>query len=829
MKNKNIKQKIFFDEFDIEKVKILLCLDDNTLLNYTNYNDYTEEENKKYLNNLRNTFKNLLLNESNKIERTYILKDCNRLYCKGFGMQYFSNNILHFILPENSCEYDIKNCMPSILLYLYKKHNLPHKNLEYYCNNRDFLLKSVNMNKKDMNKLMNQDTYKIRNRKWLDKLITEVNNNKSQLFELENDKINIEYQNEKKDSKNFLSSMCCSIVFYYENKILEECTNRYKCIIPKYDGFLTDEDIDIDDLNEIGSEYNIKFDKKYADTPINETTYDENKLKEILYTKIIKAEFDGNYDELEEIVMNIPKRYSDNYDDWIKIITILRKYEFYDLAKFFSKKSKKYDENKFNDIYNNKLQCTNLDIGTLYYYSKENKTNYDKIKKKYLKEANSKKLEGEYENMEKEFNKSHFKVINKGVYCNINEFNNEIIVMKKQTLIDSYSHLKYKGIDAQGNDEDKSFINRYTSHNSIAPKIYTDMDYYADINQCPDNHYNLWSDFDAKTFKNVEIDEIGLDFILNHIKILCNHQEEVYEYFLDWLAHMFQRPWEKSVFIMFLSKEGTGKDMFISLIKLMIGKNKYFETPDAARDVFGNFNPKMLNAFLVNLSELEFMNVKGSLGKFKQFITGDTITINAKSKDVVEIKSFHRYLGTSNEMAKPIITKEGDRRTLLIACSNENKGNTEYFSKLAQYVRSKNVAYTFYKFLMDRPNADIFINKPIPKTTYQEDIKEHYEDNLITWLKDFTEQHLDSCDFDKQYTNKHLHEKYKKYLEENFGKDYKCTIKQFTLKMKIFINDDLKNENIIKIVKPCNKTSYNIDFKLLLKYFGLIHINCPLD
>ena len=43
-----------------------------------------------------------------------------------------------------------------------------------------------------MNKLMNQDTYKIRNRKWLDKLITEVNNNKSQLFELENDKINME-------------------------------------------------------------------------------------------------------------------------------------------------------------------------------------------------------------------------------------------------------------------------------------------------------------------------------------------------------------------------------------------------------------------------------------------------------------------------------------------------------------------------------------------------------------------------------------------------------------------------------------------------------------
>lgn len=545
--------------------------------------------------------------------------------------------------------------------------------------------------------------------------------------------------------------------------------------------------------------------------------------------KIIKAEFDGNYEELEEIVENIPKRYSDKYDDWVKIISILRKYDFYDLAKSFSKKSKKYDDLKFEDDYNNKTTFTKLDIGSIYHYSKDNKTNFDKIKKKYLKIENTLKLQGEYEKMETEFNINHFKVINKSLYCKIDKYTNDLIVMKKQTLSDSYSHLKYEGVGLDGEPEDKSFIGRYTSHTSINPRIYTDMDFYANMDECPNDYYNLWTDFDAKNFKNVETDEIGLEFILNHIKILCNHQEEVSEYFLDFLAHMLQRPWEKSVFIMFLSKEGTGKDLFISLLKLIIGQAKYFETPNAQRDVFGDFNAPMLKAFLVNLSELEFLNTKGALGKFKQFITGDNITINGKGKDQIVVKSYHRYIGTSNELTKPIITKEGDRRNLLIACSNEKKGDDKYFSKLAQYVKSKNVAYTFYKYLMERPDADIFINKPIPKTEYQETIKEHYEDNLISWLKELTEYWLDDNVKNKKFQSKDLYSQYKTYLEDNFSKDYKCTLKQFSLKIKMFIDQDLKNPEIITITKPCNKVTYNINFELLLLHFGLTHRNCLIE
>ena len=274
----NMTSQTFNDEFDIEKCKILFCMDDNELSKYTSKNIKT----------IKNTLKKLILNESNIIPRQYKKSGCNRVYCEGNGLQYFSNNILQFILPASSCEYDMKNCNPQILLYLYKKHNLDYNHLEYYCNNRNTLLKENNLEKIDILTLINQDCPKKQNIIWLDDLIDEINKNKLTLFTEEHDKINKEYQKLKqKESKNYISSICSSIVFYYENEILQKAINKYKCIVPKYDGFLTDQFIDINELNELSKEYNVQWDKKCFENIINKSTYDNDLLNKLLYSNLI--------------------------------------------------------------------------------------------------------------------------------------------------------------------------------------------------------------------------------------------------------------------------------------------------------------------------------------------------------------------------------------------------------------------------------------------------------------------------------------------------------------------------------------------------------------
>ena len=280
----NMNSQIFNDEFEIEKCKILYCLEDKQLLKYTNHTEYSDIENTNYVKSIKNSLKKLILSESNIIKRQYNKSGCNRIYCEGFGLQYFSNSILQFILPDNSCEYDMKNCNPQILLYLYKKHNLEYSHLEYYCNNRDELLKQHNLKKINIITLINQDSPKKQNIKWLDDLIEQVKNNKLTLFTEENDKINKDYQKLKqKESKNYISSICSSIVFYYENEILQKAISKYKCIVPKYDGFLTNEDINIEELNDISKDYGVKWDKKCFDNIITETTYDNEILNDLLY------------------------------------------------------------------------------------------------------------------------------------------------------------------------------------------------------------------------------------------------------------------------------------------------------------------------------------------------------------------------------------------------------------------------------------------------------------------------------------------------------------------------------------------------------------------
>ena len=381
MKNKNLTNNNtamnFNDEFDIEKCKILYCLEDSKLLSYTNHTEYSTEDNIKYVKTIKNNLHKLILSESNIIKRQYNKSGCNRIYCEGFGLQYFSNNILQFILPSNSCEYDMKNCSPQILLHLYKKHNLEFTHIKNYCENRDELLKNNNLKKTDINKLTNQDHPKIQNIKWLDDLILEVNNNKPLLFSYENDKINKDYQKIKqKENKNFLSSMCCSIVFYYENEILQKAISKYKCIVPKFDGFLTNQDIDIEELNDISKEYDVKWDKKYFDNIITETTYDNEILNNLLYTNLIYPHsFNTTLDLAETIQHEIKKELIFCNNKWYiyhKKLWITIKNPNYTISKFIN--------NELNKTLEEKLKESDIDID-------EVKKTFNKVKQTLDKSA----------------------------------------------------------------------------------------------------------------------------------------------------------------------------------------------------------------------------------------------------------------------------------------------------------------------------------------------------------------------------------------------------------------------------------------------------------
>jgi hypothetical protein len=77
---------------------------------------------------------------------------------------------------------------------------------------------------------------------------------------------------------------------------------------------------------------------------------------------------------------------------------------------------------------------------------------------------------------------------------------------------------------------------------------YDTMDVYPDAKECPENCYNLWRKFRVEELFEGDYEPKlqALDvLLLNHIRILCANEEEVYDYFVKWLAHMLKYPAKK--------------------------------------------------------------------------------------------------------------------------------------------------------------------------------------------------------------------------------------------------------------------------------------------
>jgi hypothetical protein len=379
------------------------------------------------------------------------------------------------------------------------------------------------------------------------------------------------------------------------------------------------------------------------------------------------------------------------------------------------------------------------------------------------------KNENSFENVANEFEKTHLKIINKSLF--VKHDNNNIIFLTQAQLKMSYSHLSYdvpvyneKGIFTGFNT--LPFINKWVgfTHN-IRRK--DDVDIYPNSKDCPENIFNLWRPFamellsEPYTHKQTE-----LNFILHHIRILCNHDENVYDYFIKWIAQMIQYPHIKTIMPTFISGEGSGKGTLFKLFEKMLGNEKVFETTNPSRDVWGDFNGMMCNCFLVNLNELSKKDTMEAEGKIKGLITDNTLAINQKGVPQYKIKSYHRFITTTNK-EEPINSTNGDRRNLIIRSSDEKKGDYIYFEMMHNYLEDNDVIRTCYDYFRGIPGMDKFKDIPIPQTEYQTNLKELSKSPIEQWLESFTREHMNDSKECIELLGTEIYELFKQWCNLN--------------------------------------------------------------
>ena len=419
-----------------------------------------------------------------------------------------------------------------------------------------------------------------------------------------------------------------------------------------------------------------------------------------------------------------------------------------------------------------------------------------------------------FDEMAEVFEKTHCKIRANGVF--IEEKANKINVMSRTHLVTSNECTTYDKIIENGKTgmmsvTQKNFIHDWLVNNDNQ-REYDEMECYPDTTKCPSNCYNTWRPFAMELVKDYTPMPEAVDIFRKHIKILCGNDDVVATYIEAWIAQMIQYPAIKSICPTLISKPGAGKGTLMLLLSAMLGKEKYFETTTPSRDVFGQFNGHMSDSFLVNFDELCKKEMMGAEGQFKALTTNPSLTINEKGVKSYKINSYHRFIITSNS-EEPISSSKDDRRNLIIRSSDELIGDKDYFNDLYGLLDDVDAMKSCYEYFKSIPDMDKFGHIPMPKTEYQEDIKQASVSPIELWLIDFAKTHAGSEELSVSASAQ-----YTQFMEwcGKCGIKYEINNVQFSVRLKRLSVAGVSNS---MSTKSGNKRIFNIPE--MIKHFKI--------
>jgi len=377
---------------------------------------------------------------------------------------------------------------------------------------------------------------------------------------------------------------------------------------------------------------------------------------------------------------------------------------------------------------------------------------------------------------------------------NITDF--KTLYMAKKFTKDDGKQVKF--IDVWFEDEDKRMYNRF----DCIPKD----------SLCPKDTFNLWIKFPVEKIPTILPNGkviLGLQWFLNHIRLMVNFNEEHFQFIMKWLAQMFQYPENKSIHTIFVGEEGCGKGTFVKFMQTMMGnRSRCWECTDPQEDIFGKFNDMMKDAFLVIMNEADKSGTFNSNNKFKSLITDATITIRPKGKTSFEMKSCHRFMSFSNNPDPSIKNK---RRDFTILMGNNRVGDIDYFTDGNKYANDIEVCKVIYDYLMKWDCNPVITINDIPEGEYDKLLISEQKDPVIDFIEEFIYINI-NIEEPLIFTTNNLYEIFIDFCKRNHHTYAKSKIALgMTISMK-------KYNGIRKLVKWVDNKKQNVwefDFQVL--------------
>lgn len=237
---------------------------------------------------------------------------------------------------------------------------------------------------------------------------------------------------------------------------------------------------------------------------------------------------------------------------------------------------------------------------------------------------------------------------------------------------------------------------------------------------------------DTEECKNVE--EIVNKYILEKI---CGGDERFYEYFLNYLAHIIQKPHIKTrVNVILKGIQGTGKGQFFNFFGNGIMGELYYISTASAERILGKFNEHIETKILINWDETSTKSTFENNDDIKKLITDSGMCTEGKGKDLRLTENYINFISTTNEDC-PYNVQVNDRRYTGVEsfAKRMNDKEARYYSRLFN-INNVMLIKRYYKFLMERDIKDIMLDYTRVETNFYKQCKDIGLSPVIRYLGD---------------------------------------------------------------------------------------------
>ena len=188
-------------------------------------------------------------------------------------------------------------------------------------------------------------------------------------------------------------------------------------------------------------------------------------------------------------------------------------------------------------------------------------------------------------------------------------------------------------------------------------------------------YYNMWVGWP------IESAEGNWSRFRNHIlEVVCNGDESLFEWVLDWMAFALQEPGKMpGTAIVMRGGEGTGKGTFAQVFGALFGR--HYQQVTHSDHLVGKFNSMLEDAVLLFADEVTYGGDRRTAGVLKAMVTEPTMNIERKGLEAVRFRNnIHLIIATNEKWVVP--AGPSARRWLCLDVSAKHMQSKEYFDAL---------------------------------------------------------------------------------------------------------------------------------------------------